>query len=62
MKLLFFDRSGRIVTSASVVQNGPHHQFLFIILNYLVSTSVKWTPCFVVKGALGTDFAVKRSG
>lgn len=33
----------RIVSTAAVAQNPPHHQFLFIALNHVVSTSVKWT-------------------
>ncbi|MBB4245060.1 MULTISPECIES: GIY-YIG nuclease family protein [Rhizobium] len=33
----------RIVSTAAVAQNPPHRQFLFIALNHVVSTSVKWT-------------------
>ncbi|GGB13594.1 hypothetical protein GCM10011491_46600 [Brucella endophytica] len=33
-----------IIAPASVGQNTPYHQFLFICLNHEVSTLFKWTP------------------
>lgn len=33
----------RIVPTAAIAKNPPNQQFPFIVLNHLVSTSVKWT-------------------